>query len=335
MTSRRCHLFALLFCCLELALPHRALAEAKEIRIGVQFGLTYLPTTIMQQQHLVEAQAKTLGLGDIKVTWVQAAGGDSLNAALLSDNLDVASSGYTSFLILWSKTKGRFVRGLFAYGHTPFTLVTNNPNVKSVADFTDKDRIAVPAVRSSLQAIYLEMAAEKAFGPDGRNRIDALTVTRSHPDAMAALLGKTEIDAHFAVPPYTERELATPGVHALFQTEDVTGQPISNGVMYATTRFYDANPKLVLALQKALQQAVDLINTDKTQAAQIYLAATHDTIEPSALAAMMTGKGVGYELTPFGSMLLAAFMHKAGQITMLPKDWKEMFFPIAYDLPGN
>jgi NitT/TauT family transport system substrate-binding protein len=318
-----------------LALPERAAAEASELRIGVQFGLTYLPLTIMRDQHYVEQQAKALGLGDVKVSWIQAAGGDSLNDALLSGNMDVASSGYTAFLILWSKTKGRLAKGLFCYGHTPFTLVTRNPDVKTVADFTDKDKIAVPAVRSSLQAIYLQMAAEKAFGSANLTKLDHLTISRSHPDAMAGLLGNTEIDSHFSVPPYTERELAVPGVHALFQTEDVTGEPVSNGAMYTTASFYDANPKLLLALRKALQQAMDLINTDKPKAAQIYLAATHENIDPAALAKMMTGKGVGYELTPLGSMVLANFMHKTGQIAMAPASWKDMFFPTAYDLPGN
>jgi NitT/TauT family transport system substrate-binding protein len=328
-------LAAVLACVVSLALPGRAAAEASEIRIGVQFGLTYLPLTIMRDQHFVEQQAKAAGLGDVKVTWIQSAGGDSMNDALISGNMDAGCSGYTSFLILWSKTKGRLTRGLFGYGHTPFTLVTRNPEVKTVADFTDKDRIAVPAVRSSLQAIYLQMAAEKAFGPEGLNRLDHLTIARSHPDAMAAMLGNTEIDAHFSVPPYVERELATPGVHALFQTEDVTGQPISNGIMFTTAQFYEANPKLLGAVRKALEQANALINSDKPRAAQIYLAATHENIDPAALVGMMSGKGVGYELTPLGSMVLANFMHKTGQIAMQPASWKDMFFPSAYDLPGN
>ena len=318
MTRSIKHWLAAFACLAALAQPGDARAEATELRIGVQFGLTYLPLTIMRQEHFVEQQAKAAGLGDVKVTWIQSAGGDSLNDALLSGNMDVASSGYTSFLILWSKTKGRFAKGLFAYGHTPFTLVTRNPDVKTAADLSDKDRIAVPAVRSSLQAIYLQMAAEKAFGPANLTKFDHLTLSRSHPDAMAAMLGNTELDSHFAVPPYTEKELAAPGVHALFQTEDVTGEPISNGVMYTTVKFYDANPKLVQALRKALEQAMTLINTDKPKAAQIYLAATHENIDPTALAAMMTGKGVGYELTPLGSMLLAKFMHKTNQITMEP-----------------
>ena len=320
---------------LALAWPGHAKADAAALRIGVQFGLTYLPLTIMREQHYVEQQAKALGLGDVTVNWIQAAGGDSLNDALLSGNMDVAASGYTSFLILWSKSKGRLAKGLFAYGHTPFTLLTRNPDVKSVADLSDKDRIAVPAVRSSLQAIYLQMAAEKAFGADNLSRLDHLTISRSHPDAMAGLLGNTEIDSHFSVPPYTQRELAVPGVHALFQTEDVTGEPVSNGVLYTTARFYDANPKLLEALRRALEQAMALINTDKPKAAQIYLAATHETIAPAALEAMMSGPGVGYELTPLGAMRLATFMHKTGQIGMVPASWKDLFFPIAYDLPGN
>ena len=105
--------------------------------------------------------------------------------------------------------------------------------------------------------------------------------------------------------------------------------------MYTSAKFYEANPKLVQVLRKALQQAMDLINADKPKAAQIYLAATHENIEPGALAQMMTGKGVGYELTPLGSMLLASFMHKTGQIATVPGQWQDLFFPIAQDLPGN
>ena len=322
-------------CVASLAVSRPALAEATKLRVGFQFGLTFLPLIVMRQEHLIEQQAKAAGLGDVTVEWTQSAGGDVLNAALLSGDLDLAAAGYSSFLILWSRTRGRMVKGLFGYGHAPFTLVTSNPAIRTVADITDKDRIAVPAVRSSVQAIYLEMAAEKAFGPDGPAWIDKLTVSRSHPDATAALLGRTEINAHFSTSPYAERELAAPGIHAVFQTEDVTGQPVSSGLVYGTARLYESSPKLMEALRRAMQQAVDLINTDKPRAARIYLAATREQIEPAALAAMMGGKGVGYELAPLGAMLMARFMGRTGQIPVVPESWKELFFPMAHDLDGN
>ena len=57
------------------------------------------------------------------------------------------------------------MRGIAAYNTLPLTLVTKNPKVQTIKDFTDTDRIAVPAVRASTQAILLQMAAEQAWGP--------------------------------------------------------------------------------------------------------------------------------------------------------------------------
>ena len=46
----------------------------------------------------------------------------------------------------------------------PNDLNSNNPNVKTHKDFTDNDRIALPGVKVSIQAVTLQMATEKAFG---------------------------------------------------------------------------------------------------------------------------------------------------------------------------
>ena len=47
-------------------------------------------------------------------------------------------------------------------------LYTINPNVRTIADFTDKDRIAVPSVRISFNAMMPEMAAEKLWNDPHR-----------------------------------------------------------------------------------------------------------------------------------------------------------------------
>jgi len=46
----------------------------------------------------------------------------------------------------------------------PTALNTRDPNIKSLADYTEKDKIAVPAVKVSNQAIFLQMAAAKLYG---------------------------------------------------------------------------------------------------------------------------------------------------------------------------
>ena len=60
----------------------------------------------------------------------------------------------------------------------PYVLVTRNPNVKTIADFTDKDKIALPAVKLTGHAIALEIEAAKIWGPE---HYDKLELDHHHP----------------------------------------------------------------------------------------------------------------------------------------------------------
>src|SRR3954468_12623462 len=120
----------------------QALAEAGEVRAAQQYGLSYLALMIMEDSKLVEKHAKAAGLGDIKVTWAKLGGPGAMNDALLSGSLDFGTGGVPSLVTLWSKTQsGVAVKGVGALNSMPNYLNTINPNVKSIKDFTDKDKI--------------------------------------------------------------------------------------------------------------------------------------------------------------------------------------------------
>src|SRR5215467_68369 len=124
--------------------PH-AFAETSDVRAAQQFGLSYLALMIMEDSRLVEKQAKTQGLGDIKVTWAKLGGPGAMNDALLSGGLDFATGGVPSLITLWAKTKDTpiWVRGVGALNDMPVELITSNPKVNTNRDFTEKDKIAV------------------------------------------------------------------------------------------------------------------------------------------------------------------------------------------------
>src|SRR6478735_8134345 len=184
-----------------------ARAEAGELRIAKQPGLSYLPAVIAEKLGLVEKHAKAAGLSDFKTTWTRLTNGGVSNDALLSGNVDMVISGGPNMLILWAKTSGR-VKGVVATGALPMLLVTNNPNVKTIADFTDQDRIAVPTIRVGTQPAVLGIAVEKQFGLGAVERYNSLTVSLGHPDAMIALQAKGSggVTAHFSQPPYQNQE---------------------------------------------------------------------------------------------------------------------------------
>ncbi len=141
-------------------------------------------------------------------------------------------------------------------GGLPMLLVTRDPDVKTLKDFTDKDKIAVPTIKVSSQAMVLKMAMEKMYGEAARDKLDAMTVQLGHPDAMIAVVGgSSEVNSHFSAPPYQFTELKTPGVHLVLDSSDVFGGPASNAVVFGTRKFYDANPKTIAAFIAALEEA--------------------------------------------------------------------------------
>ena len=152
-----------------------------EINVAQQYGIGYLPLMLMEEQKLIEKHAKAAGV-DVKVNWAKFAGGNVMNDALLSNSLQFASGGVGPLVTLWSRTKGNLdVKAVSAINSMPLYLNTRNPNVKTIKDFTEKDKIALPAVKVSIQAVTLQMAAEKAFGEGQQGKLDALTVSMSHP----------------------------------------------------------------------------------------------------------------------------------------------------------
>ena len=318
-----------------LLASHTARADAPTVRVGIQYGLTYLPFAVIQHEQLIEKHARAAGLGEIKAVWNRSAGGNVLNDALLSGNLDFVATGFPSFFILWSRGKGGFnIGALASYGATPLLLITRNPAVKTIADFTAKDKIAVPAVKSSIQAILLQMAAQKQFGR--YDKLDSLTLSRSHPDAMIALLSDSgDVDSDFSAPPYQYEALKHPGIHVVTDSTRIFGGPLSNGILYLTQRYHEANPKMVAAMNQALREALALIDHDSRSAAQMYLDVTHEKLSVAEILETLQAPGTVFDATPRGTMRFAEFMHKTGAIANVPTSWKDVFFPDAYDLPGD
>ena len=317
-----------------VAVPARA--ALAEIKVAKQYGISYLPLMLMEDGNLIETYAKAAGI-DVKVSWATFAGGNVMNDALLSNSLQIASGGVGPLVTLWSRTRGNLdVRGVGALNSMPLYLVTRNPNVKTVSDLSDKDRIALPAAKISVQALALQMAAEQAFGPGQQNRLDPLTVSMSHPDAMQALLaGQSEVNAHFGSPPFQYQELAKPGMRMVLNNYDVMGGAVTFNVVWTTEKFRSENPKLYRAFVAALDEAEATINRDKRAAAEAYLRSSKDKDTLDNIARMMNDPQIVFTTTPQNVMKYADFMYKTGAIKVKPDSWKELFFPNVYGLPGS
>jgi len=315
-----------------------AAAQVPEIRLARQYSMGYLQLNVMERQNLIEKHAKALGIPEVKVSWATFNGPAAVNEALISGNIDIASGGVPGLLVLWARTKGtpQEVRGITALSSQPFLLNTRNATVKTLADFKDSDRIAVPAVKVSVQAIMLQMAAAKAFGPKEFGRLDAQTVSMSPPDMTIALMtGKTEITAAFSVPPFQQQQLEKPEIHTVLNSYEVMDGPHTFTVAWTKAKFRDGNPVLYKALVAALKEATDIVNKDKQAAAALWIEDARSKLPLDMVTKVVAGPQVSWTLTPQNTMKFARFMAETGTLKVAPAAWKDYFFPEIYDVNGS
>jgi NitT/TauT family transport system substrate-binding protein len=320
-----------------LLLARPAWAESTQLRFAQQFGTGYLPLNVMRHHDFLANRMAAAGLKPITVTWLTFNGPDRMNEAVRSGAVDIASGGIPALISVWAETHHSMqeVRGIAALAQEPLLLNTRNPNIHTISDFTDASRIAVPAIRDSVQAVLLQMAAAKQWGVDAYDRLDKLTVLRAPADATNQLIaGSSDFDSAFSVPPYQTVQLAQPGVHTVLQSSDLVGSS-SITATWTTKRFRDANPKLYKAIIDAMQDACDFIAAHPAEAAADYDSDTSAKLDPALVQQAVTDPRTKYSLTPRSTMQWVTFMQSIKRIKVAPKTWKELFWPDIYKLDGD
>jgi NitT/TauT family transport system substrate-binding protein len=315
-----------------------ARAQTPEIRLARQYSMGYLQLNVMEHEKLIEKHAQALGIPAVKVSWITLSGPAAVNDALISGNIDIASGGTPGLLILWARTRGtpQEVRGISALSSQPFLFNTRNPAVESIADFTDQDRIAVPAVKVSIQAIALQMAAAKAFGTANFAKLDPLTVSMTPPDATIALLsGGSEITSVFSVPPFQQQQLEKPGIRTVLNSFDVMDGSHAFTVAWTSARFRDQNPVLYKALLAALKEATEIVNKDRRAAAALWISDSKSKLPLDFVDGVVSGPQVRWTMVPENTMKFARFMESVGTLRPGPQSWRDYFFPDIYGLDGS
>jgi len=317
------------------ALVAPAAAEVNAVRFARQLGLGYLQFYVMEEQKLVEKHAHALGLGAVTTVWQPLGTPTAINDALLTGNADVIGVGLPAFLTLWDKTRGMLdVSAIAALNRQPAYLNTRKAEIKSLADFTDNDRIALPAPKVSVQAIMLEMMAEKTLGK--YDALDRLTVGMSHPDGTAALLtGRTEVTAHFTSAPFQYQQLANPAIHKVLSSYDATDGPNTFSVAATTARFRTANPQVYKAVLAALTEANDFIAKNPHEAARIFVKVDNSKLAVDFIEKMIADKEFSYAPAPENVMKIYGFMHRVGALKKMPAAWQDLFFPEAGGFGGS
>jgi NitT/TauT family transport system substrate-binding protein len=314
-----------------------AKAEVAEVRIPTGAGgVGFLPLLVMEKNRLIEKRAKEAGIPNLKVRWINIGGPSVMNDALLSGSADFITAGPPAFITLWDRTAASAkVKGVTAMSSMPMYLNTRADHLKKLDDVTEKDKIAVTAIKVSIPSIVMQMYAKQKYNQP--TRFDRFTVTMTHPDAVIALLaGSSAIDAHFTSPPFAQREKKDPRVRTIMLSDDIMGGSTTFTMVSTTSRFREQNPKVYGAVLKAIDDANRMIAADRKSAAALLLASTNDKgFSLQEIVDVLNDPHTKFTTTPENVMKYADFMHSIGTIKTRPASWKDLFFPEIHGAPGT
>ncbi len=321
-----------------LLAPAIGRAEVDVVRIPQGAGgIGFLPLLVMEKKGLIEQKARQAGIS-LRVEWIRLGGPAMVNDLLLSGQADVVPAGPPAFITIWAKTAGSAkVKGMAAMTSIPMYFNTRSPTLHAIRDLGPSDKIAVTAVKVSIPAIILQMAAVKEFGPARHGELDRYTVSLTHPDAVIALLsGRSEITGHFTSPPFHQRERKDPAIRTIMTSNQVMGGPSTFTMLYATSRFHDDNPKVFGAVLAALGEAIAFINAERKAAAEIFLDSSDGKGWTLAeILDLLADPDVRFTTSPESLVKYATFMADIGTIKQRPESWRDMFFPEAHGAGGN
>lgn len=321
-----------------LLVTSNARADQAQLRIVKTPGFSAMPLLVMEQQKILERHLAKAGAPDTKVEWTRISGGALVNDAILAGNMDIAVGGIGPLATIAGRTAGtpQEVKGIAAVVSQPIYLNCNDKRIQSIADLTDKDRIAVPAVKVSIQAVVLQMEAAKRWGEKDANRIDKYTVSIPSADAIAQIVsGGGALTCHMAADPHHTTEVVSGKVNTVLDSYDVMGTPHNISVAYTTKRFRDGNPKLYAAFLGALAEAQAFITADPKAAAKIYLEMNAEKMSADEIEKLIRDKKNIFNSAPQGTERVVNFMHKTGAMAKPIASWKDLYFPDIHALPGN
>ena len=312
---------------------------AGEIRIPRGAGgVGFLPLLVMEKHRLIEKHATEAGISNLVVKWVDLGGPSVVNDALLSGAADYAAAGPPAMLTLWDRTRDSIgVAGVAAMTSLPMYLNTHASHLTTIDDLREGDKIAVTAIKVSIPALVMQMYAARKYGTEQADRFDKYTVSMTHADAVVALLsGAAGISAHFASPPFHQRERRDPKIRTIMSSDDVMGGSTTFTMLSTTKRFREDNPEIYRAVLRALEDANARITSNTREAAEILMASTPESgFSIDETVAMLEDRAVRFTTTPENVSKYADFMHQIGSIRQRPAAWKDVFFPEIHSAPGS
>ena len=276
-------------------------SSVKTLTIAYQGGVGYAPVHVMEMQNLIEQNYD----GEITVEFVKLDSGAAINEGIIGGTIDIGCMGLAPAVSgVAAGIPYKVISNLCSQSHG---LMSNDPEITTLADITDEDQIALVST-GSIQHILLAMAAEKEFGD--AHALDNNIQGMSHAEGMAALESGT-VKLHLTSSPFIYQERENENYTELKEISEVW--PGGNTFLVAMASTALAGDQEVFeAVSKAFSQAIDFINENEEETAQIeseYLQLDLETVKE-----YLAQEDCQFFTELRGAQTMADFMYRAGFI---------------------
>ena len=276
--------------------------ETQTITIAYQGGIGYAPVHIMEAKKLIE---KNYG-EEITVEFVKLDSGAAINEGIIGGTIDIGCMGVAPAISgVAAGIPYKVISNLSSQSHG---LMSNDKDIASLVDIKSEDKIALVNT-GSIQHILLSMAAEKALGD--AHALDNNIQAMSHAEGMAALESGT-VTLHLTSSPFIYQERENENYTELGEISEVWPSGSSFLVAMASEKL-SQNEKLFTAVSAAFSEAIEFINTNKAETAEIesqYLGLDIETVN-----SYLSEEDCQYFSELNGADKMADFMYSAGFIT--------------------
>jgi NitT/TauT family transport system substrate-binding protein len=299
-----------------------------KLTIAYQPGLGYAPLILMKELKTIEKRYP-----GTSVDWKVLASGTPITQGVITGDIQIGAVGTGPMLVGWARGVNWKIIAPLNLGD--LWLMAKDPNIRTIADLRGK-RIATPT-NTSIQAVMLRKMAQTKLGD--HRALDSGLIALDHPDGMQALL-TGQIDAHFTSPPFQFQERVR-GAHIIGKSYGYFGAHTFL-VTVMQQKFYDDHPAFARFFYNQVVAMQNLIKKNPQRVARIlesdaggqptwrqfkqWLAAKDPATKRPALT---------WTTRPLGLMRTAAFMHKTGQLSKAPNNWRELVFPLVYPTKGS
>ena len=235
-----------------------ARAELAEINVAQQYGISYLPLMLMEEQKLIEKHAKAAGV-DVKVGWAKFAGGNVMNDALLSGQpaVRLGRRGAAHHAVVAHEGQPRREGGV---GASTRCRSTSTRAIRTSRRSRTSPRRTRSRCRRSRSRSRRSRCRWRRRRPSAR--ASRASSTRSPSRCRTRTRRRRCCPAPARSPRTSARRRSStsssrsPASARCSTRYDVLGGPATFNVVWTTSKFRNENPKLYDAFVKALDEAI-------------------------------------------------------------------------------